>query len=143
MASSANGWMKEELTLRLCNEILGQYSFRKRLLAWDSYEDHPTDNVKKALTKSKIETVILAGGCTKYIHAPDVVWNKPFKGRIKEFCDDWLANGKHKYTDAGNIKPVPMRLVVEWVIKYWLNISNETLTKSMKWCDLALAIDDT
>ena len=135
--------MKEELTLRLCNEILGQYSFRKRLLAWDSYEDHPTDNVMKALTKSKIETVILAGGCTKYIHAPDVVWNKLFKGRIKGFCDGWLANGKHKYTDAGNIKLVPMRLVVQWVIKYWLNISNETLAKSMKWCDLALAIDDT
>ena len=83
------------------------------MLAWDSYEDHPTDNVKKALTKSKIETVILVGGCSKYIHAPDVVWNRPFKGRIKEFYDDWLANGKHKYTDAGNIKPVPMRLVVE------------------------------
>ena len=57
--------MKEELTLRLYNEILGQYSFRKRLLAWDSYEDHPTDNVKKALTKSKIETVIVARCCVE------------------------------------------------------------------------------
>ena len=33
VASSANGWMNEELTLRWCNKILGKFSFRKRLLA--------------------------------------------------------------------------------------------------------------
>ena len=101
VASSANGWMNEDLTLRWCNEILSQFSFRKRLLAWDSYEAHLTDDVKKSLTKSIIESVIIPGGCTKYIQAPDVVWNKPFNGMIQEFYDDWLANGKHEYTDAG------------------------------------------
>ena len=59
VASSANGWMNKELTLSWCNEILDQFSFRKRLLAWDSYEAHLTDNVEKVLTKSKIETVIV------------------------------------------------------------------------------------
>ena len=33
VASSANGWMNKELTLSWCNEILDQFSFRKRLLA--------------------------------------------------------------------------------------------------------------
>ena len=85
------------------------------------------------LTKSKIESDIIPGGCTKYIQAPDVVWNKPFKGNIQEFYDDWLANGKHEYTDAGNMKPVPRRLIVEWVI----------MKSSMKSCGLALAVDGT
>ena len=71
------------------------------------------------------------------------MWNKSFKGRIEEFYDDWLANGKHKYTDTGNMKPVPRRLVVEWLIKSWQDISNETFAKSMKSCGLALAIDGT
>ena len=84
VASSANGWMNKELTLRWCNEILGQFFSHKLLLAWDSYEAHLTDNVKKALTKSKIETVIVPGGWTKYIQAPDVVWNKPFKDTHRE-----------------------------------------------------------
>ena len=57
MASSANGWMNKELMLRWCDKILGQFSFRKRLLAWNSYEAHLPDNVKKVLTKSKTETV--------------------------------------------------------------------------------------
>ena len=51
--------------------------------------------------------------------------NKPFKGRIEDFYDIWLASGKHKYTDTGNTKPVPR------------------LAKSMVSCGLALAIDGT
>ena len=46
------------------------------------------------------------------------------------------------YTDAGNKKPVPKSLIVEWVIKSWQAISNETVAKSMKSCSLALAADD-
>ena len=53
VASSANGYMNEELTLHWCNKILGQFSFRKRLLAWDSCEAHLTGNVKKVFVKIK------------------------------------------------------------------------------------------
>ena len=141
VASSANGWMNEDLTLRWCDEILGQFSFQKRLLAWDSFEAHLTDPVKKKLKKAKFESVIIPGGCTKYIQAPDVVWNKPFKGRIQEFYDEWLSNGKHEYTDAGNMKPVPRRLVVEWVIQAWNELSSEMVAASMKSCALGLPVD--
>ena len=41
------------------------------------------------------------------------------------------------------MKPVPRRLVVEWVIKSWQDISNKASAKSMKSCGLALAIDST
>ena len=76
-----------------------------------------TDKVKRKLVNAKVESVIVPGGCTKYIQAPDLVWNKPFKARIREFYDDWLANAKHQFIAVGNIKPVPRRLVVEWVLK--------------------------
>ena len=87
---------------------------------------HLTDDVKKSLTKSRIESAIVPGGCTKYIQAPEVVWNKPFKGKIQEY-DDWLANGKHEYTNAGNMKPVPRRFIVDWVIKSWQAIPGSTI----------------
>ena len=35
VASSSNAWMNEELTLRWCDEVLGQFTFQKRLLAWE------------------------------------------------------------------------------------------------------------
>ena len=129
--------------LRWCNEILVQFCFCQCLLAWASSDVHLTDNFKKRLTKSKSETVIVPGGCAKYIQAPDVVWNKPFKWRIEEFYNEWLANRMHEYADAWYIKPVPRRLVCEWLIKYWQDISNETLAKFMKSCGLVLAIDGT
>ena len=70
--------MNEELTLRWCDEVLGQ----KRLLAWDSFEAHITDEVKRKLTTSKTESLIVPRGCTKYILAPDLIWNKPSKAKI-------------------------------------------------------------
>ena len=45
--------MNEELALRWCDEVLGQFTFQKRLLAWDSFEAHITDEVKRKLTTSK------------------------------------------------------------------------------------------
>ena len=41
------------------------------------------------------------------------------------------------------MKPVPRRLIVEWVIKSSQAISNETVAKSMKSCGLGLAVDGT
>ena len=65
------------------------------------------------------------------------------KGRIQELYDERFANGKHECTAAGNMKPVPRRPVVEWVLTSWSEISNETIANSMKSFDLALAIDDS
>ena len=62
------------------------------------------------------------------------------RGRLKSFT---IIGSQTESTDAGSMKPVPRRLVVEWVIKSWQDISNETLAKSMKSCGLALAIDGT
>ena len=56
ISSSGNGWMNEELTLRWVKEILGRFSFNKRLLAWDTYECHMTDNVKQELKDYKIDS---------------------------------------------------------------------------------------
>ena len=41
VASSSNAWMNEELTLRWCDEVLGQFTFQKRLLAWEWNTDLP------------------------------------------------------------------------------------------------------
>ena len=136
VTGSPNGWMNEELTLRWCNEALGQFSFQCRLLVWDSFEAHMTNTVKTKLAKAKIDD-----GCTKYIQAPDLIWNKPFKVRIQEFYDKWLANAKHEFTAAGNMKPVPCRKIVQWVVKAWEEFSSDMITSSMKSCGLGLPVD--
>ena len=119
VASSSNAWMNEELTLRWCDEVLGQFTFQKHLLAWDSFEAHITDDIKRKLTTSKIELLIVPGSCTKYIQVPDLVWNKPFKAKIQAFYNDWLANGLHEYTTASNMKPVPQQKMRKFIKRAW------------------------
>ena len=80
--SSGNAWINEELITIRVKRVLDAFSFNRRLLAWDSYECHMTDSVRKDLKDMNVDSVIIPGGCTKYIQAPDVCWNKPFKARM-------------------------------------------------------------
>ena len=96
--------MNEERTLLYLKKVIGFFSFQKRLLAWHIFEAHMTEPVK-LLKEMRIDDALILGGCTKYIQVPDVFWNKPFKGRIMEFHDEWLAFVVQYYTEAGNMKP--------------------------------------
>ena len=76
------------------------FSF-KRLFAWDTFQVHMTENVRKLLRQMKTDDSLIPGGCTKCVQALDAVWNKPFKGHIMESYDEWLASGVNQYTEAG------------------------------------------
>ena len=60
--------MNEELTLDWVKRVLGLLSFGRRLLAWDSFECHMKETAKRI----NVDQVIIPGGCTKSIQAPDV-----------------------------------------------------------------------
>ena len=79
IASSSNAWMTTELTNEWVNNVLGSFAFARHQLVWNSYECHMEDSVIKSLNAKKVDAVIVPGGCTKYIQAPDVLWNKPFQ----------------------------------------------------------------
>ena len=75
IVSSSNGWMNDGLTMEYTKKVLGTFSLGIRLLAWDSYECHMNSKVAASLKSSKIDQVIIPGGCTKYIQAPDLLIN--------------------------------------------------------------------
>ena len=77
--TSANDWMNESLTEEWIQYVVGRLSFAPRLLVWDTYKCHMTNGVKEALRQASDDAALVLGGCTKYIQAPDVSWNKPFK----------------------------------------------------------------
>ena len=51
---------------------------------WPSFECHIMQSVKEAITKIGVDQVIIPGGCAKYVQAPGVCWNKPFKELVTE-----------------------------------------------------------
>ena len=49
------------------------------------------DSITESLKSKKIDRVIVPGGRTKFIQAPDVSWNRPFKSSCTEKYDEWLG----------------------------------------------------
>ena len=92
--------MNEELVLKFLRQVLGMFSFKKCLFAWDTFEAHMTEDLMKLLRQMKTNHGLIPGGCTKYVQAPDAVWNKPFRGHIIESYDEWLASGVLQYTET-------------------------------------------
>ena len=72
-----------------------------------------TEVVKIHLKEINTESAVVRGGCTKYIQAPDLVWNKRFKQRVAEIYDKWLSNGVHEFTENSDMKQVPQELVLD------------------------------
>ena len=142
IVNSSNGWMNDDLTLEYTKTVLGTFSFGRRFLAWDSYECHMDSKVAASLKSSKIDQVIIPGGCTKFIQAPDVVWNKPFKAMCAEKYDQWLEEeGIHNETAEGNLKAPPRKRIVQWNMELWGSLSVVNIKQSLKSYALYLNVD--
>ena len=72
-----------------------------------------TDRREKRFEEINVDSVIIPGGYTKYIQAPDVCWYKPFKVRMTELYDQWLSEGVHQSTKGGNMNPPPRKRITE------------------------------
>lgn len=132
---SADGWMNDQLTMDYLHSILGSLSFEKRLLVWDAYKCHTSEATRNETKKMKLHTAVIPGGCTKYIQAPDVVWNSSFKSHLRNSYDVWLSEpALHEFTKGGNIKPPSRSLLCEWIKASWESISEETIRNSFLSC---------
>ena len=142
VATSANGWMNTELTKVWVDSVVGAFAFNRRLLAWDSYKCHMEDSITQSLKSKKIDPVIVPGGCTKYIQAPDICWNKSFKASCTEKYDEWLGTvGIHEETPAGNLKTSPRRAILQWILDARAELPTDVIKNSFRSCALNLPVD--
>ena len=113
---SANRWMHDALTIDYLRNIIGAFSFYKRLLVWDAYCCYTSAAVQAETARLCLHTAIVPGGCTKFIQAADVVWNACFKSNLRSLYNTWLADpAGHQYTMGGNLKPPSRTLLCQWV----------------------------
>uniref|UniRef100_A0A914IEK1 Nematode cuticle collagen N-terminal domain-containing protein n=1 Tax=Globodera rostochiensis TaxID=31243 RepID=A0A914IEK1_GLORO len=97
---------------------------------------------QRILKELGVEAAYIPGGCTKFIQAPDVCWNKPFKERIRHYYSLWITNGdRQEYTAAGNPKAPALEVVLDWVDRSWQELSKEMIIKSFEVCGLATTSD--
>jgi hypothetical protein len=134
-------WMDDNLVEKFLDKIIGTMSFEKRLLVWDAFRAHISASTKTKLRNMKVDAAVVPGGCTPYIQAPDVSWNKPFKDKLKELYDDFLENGEKRLTRNGNPAPPSLDIVCSWIDLAWKQISSDIIVKSFKICSITTNID--
>ena len=139
--TSVNGWMNESLTEEWIQYVVGRLLFAPSLLVWDTYKCHMTNGVKEALRQASVNAALVPGGCTKYIQAPDVSWNKPFKNLCQIAYNDWMAETDHEITPAGRIKAPSRHSCVERILGAWETLPSDIIKKSFEVCAISLSID--
>ena len=60
---------------------------------------------------------------------------------MTERYDEWMANGQHTFTAAGNMRAPPRREIVQWIIEAWNDLDKDIIVNSFKCCALTLAVD--
>ncbi|KAL3119322.1 hypothetical protein niasHT_008385 [Heterodera trifolii] len=89
---------------RLDDGIFGNLHFGARLLVWDSFRCHISEDTKKTLRRLALHSAVIPGGKG----APDVCWNAPFKEATRKLYNDWMAHGEKATTSGGNLMATPM-----------------------------------
>ena len=126
-------WLNQCLTEDYLKFVIGASLFPKeRLLVWDKC--HMSDATKLCLRKSKLLSTVIPGGCSGFIQAPDLCWNKPFKDHYTKAYDDWFESGNQEFTAGGNPKSAPLETIVEWIMSAWAKINREEIINSFKVC---------
>uniref|UniRef100_A0A8C6KRG3 HTH CENPB-type domain-containing protein n=1 Tax=Nothobranchius furzeri TaxID=105023 RepID=A0A8C6KRG3_NOTFU len=126
IATSANGWMNDDLTSAWLKTVVGKFSFHPHLLVWDAYRCHISASTKQEMKPYNITTAVIPGGCTN-LHAS---------------YEEWMSGDTNKqYTSGGNLKAPSRRLLVDWVLAAWDKLDTELVIKSFKVCGQSVKPD--
>ena len=129
--------MDKSLTEDFLRRVLGPLAFGKRLLVWDSFKCHLSEETKAVLAELRVYNAVVPRGCTKYVQAPDVSWNQSLKAAITRFFEDWMADGSGtELTRGGNPRPPLMGTYLQWVVDAWDGLSPELIRNSFKSCGI-------
>lgn len=140
---SDNGWMNSSTTVEWLKRCWGTFAFGRRLLVWDAFRAHRTDDVMRQLKTMRTDTAMIPGGCTKLLQAPDVSWMKPFKAAYVELYEKWMqtiGTVKENQTKAGNARPPSKLLMCHWVVAAWKAVNIETIKRSFQACGLTTSL---
>ena len=136
VAATPNGWMNDNLTADWVEKVWTNFSFAKRMLVWDSFKCHISEDMKKQLQRYNTVMSVILGGCTKYLQPLDVCINKPFKQYFRELYNEWFSKKEFEYTSGGKIKTPSHLKQITWVVQAWGKVSKEVIINSFDVCGI-------
>ena len=136
-----NAWTDERVMLLWVEKVLAPYVATAPegvvpLLLLDKYKCHYQGSVTKAIEDLGCEWDIIPGGCTFLIQPVDVGCGKPFKNRMRNKMEEWLAdqyNNKTGTVLTNRIVPKEVRAFIRhWAAKSWGVIPEEFIYNSWR-----------
>ncbi|KAL3123567.1 hypothetical protein niasHT_001294 [Heterodera trifolii] len=106
---------------RLDDGIFGNFHFCARLLVWDSFRCHISEDTKKTIRRLALHSAVIPGGTTKYI----------------QMYNDWMAHGEKATTSGGNLKAPPMEVYLEWIANAWDSLPKQMIADSFLTCGIS------
>ncbi len=84
LAWAGKSWMGDTLTEDYLRRVIGPLLLPEtRILVWDSFRCHTSEETKKVMSSLRLNQAVVPGGTTKFVQPADVSWNKPFKQHIQ------------------------------------------------------------
>ena len=113
-------------------------AFSKRLLIWDSFCSHITEEAKEHIKQTNTIMGVIPGGCTKLLQLADVSWNTLFKAVYRELYEKWLQEPAcaTDLTPAGNPRAPSRLAMVNWVKEAWQLFSTDIIVHSCEACGI-------
>ena len=114
--------MNEEMMLTWIEKVWKPFAEKRSvsMLIIDSCTAHLTSSVKQAIEELGTVLEIIPGGYTSKLQVMDVGLNKPFKDRLRDQVDDFLA---HHEEGTKPTRPV----VAGWVKTAWDGLTEDTM----------------
>ena len=136
---SDNGLANDEIIAIWLKWIFPAFDFSNKLLIWDSFRAHLSQNTKNVLKSVKnLFTAVIPGGCTSLIQPCDVGINAPIKSRTKKLFDEFLDDPtQHTFTKNGNIRSLSKTQVCDTLVKVLKSINSDTVKNSFTCCGLS------
>ena len=102
-----------------------------------------TRKLKKMCRQAGAHIAIVPSGCTSVVQPLDVGVNKVFKGHLRGYWNEWMANpANHSYTNQNNLRAPPVWLVCQWIESAWGAIQPSTIQNAFRACKLIACTED-
>ena len=142
MCGTGKSWANEDVINYWLAKIWGRNNTRRRLLVWDSFKGHITDNIKQKVREVfNSDLAVIPGGCTSKLQPADVSWNGPFKKALASLYDEWVFSGPVSLTKGGNRRPPDVATLLGWIKQAWQSVTPDVVRKSFKVCGISNEMD--
>ncbi len=128
-ACQEKAWMDEKMMNVWIDLVLVPWKDSRKpgvvpLLILDAYRVHMMGSIVNRIQSLGIEVHHIPGGCTWLCQPVDVGVNRPIKKEMTEQWEKWMLDGGGLVD--GVVKEPTRKLVAEWIIGTYRNISVET-----------------